>query len=105
MFNFLRKKEDIDKFVEEFKNNEDSILLDVREENEFKSSHIDGAINIPLGSIENAKDIIKDRDKKIYTYCTAGVRSKKAVKKLHDIGFNNAVNIGGIKDYTGETVK
>ncbi|MFN3149247.1 rhodanese-like domain-containing protein [Bremerella sp.] len=59
-----------------------AILLDVREEVEWKKAHLSQAELVPLSSIatdKHAKSAIekyaKDPDVKIYTYCRSGRRS------------------------------
>ena len=46
IFGFL-KRSDIDAGVEKFKKTPGSVLIDVRNAEEFKSGHIPGSINIP----------------------------------------------------------
>jgi hypothetical protein len=47
----------------------EAIFLDVRDPDSFASGHIPGAVNIPLGQIENrAKEL--DPEKWIIPYCT-----------------------------------
>ncbi len=56
-------------------------LVDVREPNEFSSGHIEGAENIPLGTISSSLDKL-DKDKKIVFICRSGNRSSKAAKMV-----------------------
>lgn len=79
---------------EKVKNNE-AILIDVREDYEYEDRHIEGAKNLPLGTIceDNVKDLPKD--KIIYTYCRSGARAENAKDILNSLGFNNVENIGG----------
>lgn len=88
--------------------NNEVILLDVREDNEWNEGHIAGAKHIPLNKIneETTKEFSKDRP--IYTYCRSGGRAGKAESILRDLGFSKAENIGGIIDWQsagGELVK
>lgn len=71
-------------------------LLDVREEYEWDLGHIAGAKLISLGDInaETTKDLPKNIP--LYVYCRSGSRAGGAVAELKQLGFNNAVNIGGI---------
>jgi 3-mercaptopyruvate sulfurtransferase SseA len=48
-----------------------AVLVDVRPPEAFASSHVAGAINIPLADIEgNPADLTLDKDEWIITYCT-----------------------------------
>ena len=81
------------------------IILDVRTPEEFRERHIPNAINIPNETI-GSEDIqeLPDRDQLILVYCRSGNRSKQASGKLAELGYTNIVEIGGINDWTGDTV-
>lgn len=60
-----------------------------------------GSINIPLYDLQE-KSILKLKDKEsiIIAYCSAGIRSKKAVKILKKLGYKNLYTVeGGINIY------
>ena len=60
-----------------------------------------GSINIPLYDIKE-KAILKldNKDAVIIAYCSAGIRSKKAVKLLKKLGYKNLYSVeGGINIY------
>lgn len=81
----------------------DYIILDVREEEEFATGHIPGAICIPHEQIvSKAPEMIPDKEALIYVYCRTGRRSKIAAQALWDAGYRNVVEIGSVYDYTGE---
>ena len=81
------------------------IILDVRTPEEFRERHIPNAINIPNETI-GSEDIqeLPDKDQLILVYCRSGNRSKHASGKLAELGYTNIVEIGGINDWTGDTV-
>lgn len=81
------------------------IILDVRTSEEFRERHIPNAINIPNETI-GSEDIqeLPDKDQLILVYCRSGNRSKQASGKLAELGYTNIVEIGGINDWTGDTV-
>ena len=61
--------------------NEEAIIIDVREPEEFGASHIVGATLIPLGNIK--KDKLPDfTHKKIIIHCQLGKRGGMACEKL-----------------------
>ena len=71
------------------------IIVDVRTKEEYETSHIKDAINIPYDEIDETINL--DKSKKILVYCQSGNRSKKAFVSLTNIGYN-VYNLGGIDD-------
>ena len=48
-----------------------AVIVDVRSPEAFEDGHIAGAINIPLGEIENnPRGLVLDKEQWIITYCT-----------------------------------
>jgi len=85
---------------------EEHIILDTREQDEFDSGHIPGAILIPYTEIENkAIEMIPDKDKLILVYCRSGRRSKIAAEALSKLGYTNVKEFGGIIDWPYEVEK
>ena len=86
--------------VKEIMDNNDKsyILIDVREDYEFKEGHIPGAVNIPLGNITKVDYSL---DKILIVYCRSGNRSNQAAIKLKNMGYN-VKDMGGILDWTYE---
>ena len=97
--NFFKRKRDIKEITKDelkfFLNNfNEVILLDVRSHQEYEEGHLQGAINIPIYELEKiVKNKIKNFDAVIIAYCSAGIRSKKAVKILKKLGYKNLYNI------------
>lgn len=86
--------------------NDDAVILDVREENEYAEGHIPGAILLPYGEIgERAENVLPDKEALILVYCRSGRRSKIAAKTLVDMGYTNVKEFGGIIDWPYEIVK
>lgn len=73
---------------------QNAMIIDVREEKEFARGHIKGAVNIPLSQFRSRLDEIP-RDRPVYCHCRIGQRSYNMVRALNQLGFPNAVNIGG----------
>ncbi|AKJ95893.1 MULTISPECIES: rhodanese-like domain-containing protein [Thioalkalivibrio] len=80
-------------------NQDDALVLDVREDNEVASGRIGGAKHIPLGSLKKRMgDIEKYKDKPVVVYCRSGNRSASAAQQLTAAGFEDVVNLqGGIQ--------
>lgn len=75
------------------------LFLDVREPEEFRSGHLEGAINLPRGDIEAQISLLApDKDSLIVAYCAVGHRSAIAADLLQDLGYRNVVSLkGGLK--------
>lgn len=72
------------------------VIVDVREESEYKEGHIPTAINIPRGNTSNMKNP-PEKDKYIIIYCDVGVRSYLAAIKMHSDGYKFVLDWGGIR--------
>ena len=101
VFNIFSKL-NINDGVKKFRQTPNAILLDVRTEEEYSETHIEGSTNLPLQKIEMATSIITDKNKPLFVYCRSGVRSAKAVEILKRMGYTNVNDIGGILDYKEE---
>ncbi|KAA3658287.1 MAG: molybdopterin-synthase adenylyltransferase MoeB [Calditrichaeota bacterium] len=73
---------------------DDVFLIDVREPMEWDICHLPGATLIPLGELESRLDEL-DNEKKIVTYCRAGIRTIEALRILHTAGFTTAKHLRG----------
>ena len=80
------------------------IVLDVREQSEFDSGHIKGAVLLPVGTIdkESAAAVIPSKDSTVLVYCRSGNRSKTASEKLAKLGYRNIYEFGGINSWKYE---
>jgi len=77
-------------------NNDDAVVLDVREAADFNNGHIKNAKNIPMSSFKDQLDNLqKDRDKPVLLYCRSGNISAKASRLLKKKGFINVHNLAG----------
>ena len=87
----------IDQVKEHLGNGNDHALLDVREKEEYREGHLDGAISLPRGFLEiRAEQTLPDRTKPVIAYCAGGTRSLLAAKQLKEMGYDNVVSmIGG----------
>lgn len=69
-----------------------TIYIDAREPSEFGQRHLQGALNIPLSSINGTTQIGLPKDTKIVIYCNSGNRSAAAMQKLQALGYTNVEN-------------
>ncbi|MCX2744057.1 rhodanese-like domain-containing protein [Mangrovivirga sp. M17] len=80
---------------------ENTVLIDVRTRDEFKSGALPNALNYDFLSGEFASKISQlDKDKTYLIYCRSGARSANACRMLEREGFVNLYNLqGGIISY------
>ncbi len=81
---------------------DDFLLLDVREPDEFMRARLEGSKLIPLGELEDRLAEIRDwKERPVVVHCHHGGRSAKACKLLGDAGFNRVTNLtGGIEAWS-----
>ena len=80
------------------------LVLDVREQAEYDSGHIPGALLLPVGTIEEdtAAAVIPEKDTVVLVYCRSGNRSKRASQMLADLGYSHVYEFGGIQTWPYE---
>ncbi|UAA38928.1 rhodanese-like domain-containing protein [Paraneptunicella aestuarii] len=86
-----------------------TVLIDVRETDEYDKGHIDRSVNYPRGMLEmqihqhpsvshhfepmNALEELSS--KPIYVICRSGARSALATQTLMNMGFENVMSVAG----------
>ena len=87
--------------AKEMMDTQDVIILDVREQDEYDSGHIPGAVLLPVGTIdeETAAEVIPEKDSTVLVYCRSGNRSKTASSALAELGYTNIYEFGGINTW------
>ena len=90
--------------AKEMMDTQEAIVLDVREQHEYESGHILGAVLLPVGTIteDTAAAVIPEPDSVVLVYCRSGNRSKTASKALADLGYTNVYEFGGINTWPYE---
>ena len=90
--------------AKEMMDSQEVVILDVREQDEFDSSHIAGAVLLPVGSISEATaaEVIPKKDSVVLVYCRSGNRSKTASEKLVELGYTKVYEFGGINTWPYE---
>jgi len=73
------------------------VLIDVRTPVEFKEVHAEGAVNLPLDSLDadQVRQIRNGAEGPVYILCRTGSRSKTACEKLNKSGIDDAVVVDG----------
>ena len=73
-----------------------ALIIDVREPEEFAKGHIEGAHNVPLGSLNHRVSELKEHQhEEIVVVCHSGRRSDLAAKTLSEEGFSRVKNMEG----------
>jgi len=72
------------------------VLLDVRDPDEYRDGHIDGAVNVSRGFLEfRIASVAPDPTTPIVVYCQTGLRSVLAGKVLRELGYQHVINLAG----------
>src|SRR5918999_3478638 len=77
-------------------NGKSPILLDVRESDEWRQGHLEGALPLPRGFLEiKVESAIPNKEALIIAYCAGGVRSLLAAKAMKEMGYQNVSSMSG----------
>jgi len=91
---------------ENMKRDKTIVLLDVREESEYRNGHIKNAKLLPVGQIASGIEKMGlSKDTEIYTYCQSGGRSTRACQLLEKMGYKKIYNLGGIMSWPYGIIK
>ncbi len=75
---------------------DDFVLVDVREPNEYEINRIPGAVLIPKGEFLNGSALAQlPQDKRVVLHCKSGQRSAEVLAVLKGAGLQDAVHVGG----------
>ncbi|WP_126971085.1 oxygen-dependent tRNA uridine(34) hydroxylase TrhO [Gynurincola endophyticus] len=91
--------------MNEFLQDPDTIVIDMRNHYEYEVGHFVNALEVPSDTFRDqlpmAVDMLKDqKDKNIIMYCTGGIRCEKASAYMLHAGFDNVYHLeGGIINY------
>ncbi|MBC8486590.1 MAG: rhodanese-like domain-containing protein [Bacteroidetes bacterium] len=95
----------VDELNNKIGNQEDFLLIDVRQPAEYKKGNIPGSILIPRGVLEFKigddafweEEFLytPDKDAYIVIYCKKGDRGILAAKALNELGYSNVKNLSG----------
>ena len=80
--------------LEKLLNEPTATVIDVREPWEFEMGHVEGSVNIPLGTVPNKVAELKSMSKPLILCCASGNRSGQATMFLNGSGIADAYNGG-----------
>jgi rhodanese-related sulfurtransferase len=94
-------------WVSQLEADKNSVILDVRTEDECSEGIIPGSINLDIyhgqAFIEKLETL--EKSKNYYVYCRSGARSAKACEAMNELGFENTYNLlGGFIQWEGDIV-
>ena len=93
------------KWLKLYDESEESVIIDVRTDDEFSTGYIKGAVNIDFYKGNEFISEIEKLDKSMayFIYCKSGARSVQTCELLKQKGFKKVYNLkGGILGWTGE---
>jgi len=76
-------------------NREKALLIDVSEPSEYAIAHAAGSRSIPLGGLESASNLPKNKALPLVVVCPSGVRATRAAATLKKLGYDNAHALAG----------
>jgi rhodanese-related sulfurtransferase len=76
----------------------DTVVVDVRRDDEWVTGHVTGAIHIPIDDLADRIDQVP-QDRKVLFICAAGVRSGLACEVASSMGYDTE-NLYNIEDGT-----
>ncbi len=81
-------------------------LLDVRTPEEYAEGHIPGAKLVPGDELTtHTEEYLPDKGQVILLYCRTGRRSAAAARMLHEKGYEQVYDFGGLTEWPYEIVK
>src|SRR3954453_22560880 len=76
--------------------NPSTVVLDVREADEYEQGALPKAVHIPRGHLESqVENRLADKSAPVVIYCAGGTRSAFAVRTLHELGYTDVVSMAG----------
>ncbi|MEM9713097.1 MAG: molybdopterin-synthase adenylyltransferase MoeB [Actinomycetota bacterium] len=73
-----------------------TVVLDVREPDEYEQGALRDVVHVPRGHLEaQVENLIPDHDAEVIVYCAGGVRSAFAADTLGQLGYTDVVSMDG----------
>lgn len=98
------KEETTTEAMEHLEANKGARLVDVREDDEWRAGHVQGAVHLGKGVIErDVERVFPDKNVELHLYCGGGYRSALAADNLQKMGYKNVYSVdGGFKKLQAE---
>ncbi len=75
-----------------------TLIIDVREPDEYRQGHLPAAINIPRGLLEfkiSSDAALQELERPLLVYCKTSGRAALSTVALQSMGFTNVVSLAG----------
>ncbi|MGA8724939.1 MAG: molybdopterin-synthase adenylyltransferase MoeB [Acidimicrobiales bacterium] len=73
-----------------------TVVLDVREPDEYEQGALPDAVHIPRGTLETSVEgRIPDKSSHVLVYCAGGVRSAFAAQTMQELGYSDVASVVG----------
>lgn len=90
------KEETAQEALARVKENAAAVLVDVREDDEWRAGHVAGAQHLGKGVIErDVEKLFPDKRAELHLYCGGGFRSALAADNLQKMGYTNVISVDG----------
>ena len=76
-------------------NHDNAIIVDMREDKEYREGHIVNAVHAPSGDGNAVQKLDKFRERPVIVYCRSGHRSTGYCGMLRKQGFSSVYNLAG----------
>ena len=81
-------------------NQEQAVVLDVRDGKDFKQGHIVDSVNIPFKDIGERLSELKEKDTPVIVVCKMGQTASAASKQIKAAGFSKVYKLtGGLSEW------
>ncbi|MCH8542525.1 MAG: rhodanese-like domain-containing protein [Alcanivorax sp.] len=87
-------------------NRNDGVIVDLRDEDDFRKGHIAGSINVPYGKIsDRVSELARYKDKPVILVCSLGSHASLAGRQLKNEGFIELHRMrGGIQGWRNDNL-
>ncbi|HLJ47226.1 MAG TPA: rhodanese-like domain-containing protein [Bryobacteraceae bacterium] len=86
----------IEEYIAMRESGDPHMLVDIREDNEWKAGHVAGAVHLGKGIIErDIETSVPDPSTKLVLYCGGGFRSALSADALQKMGYTNVISLDG----------
>ena len=92
---------DMQQLQRELKLGDDRKLLDVRQDAEWSSGHLPGAVHLPIQLVPARAAELAAGGGSVYVHCASGYRAAIAASQLQAAGADVVHTNGGLEDWTG----
>ena len=90
------------KMLDYYVDRRDTLIIDLRDREEYRKSHVKGAVNIPYSEIDEYTEF--PLDKTLVLYCDRGGASLLLARQLAKKGHRTRSVIGGFEAYRGRNL-